>query len=437
MFSKIIKIILTAIIVILICRLTVFGQSHNLKEAKKYFNEVEKLADADGGQLWGINLMGPLVLVNDETLEAVSNYPVPVDNWKEYDGIYYGVLPENIGLANTAFDWEGQSWSMVIFSSLSEDKHDRGSLMIHELWHQHEDKFNLLSDTKTCKHLDTKDGRLLLFLEWNALLDACEKTGNARLKSLQDALHFRKSRAELYADGFIYEMANELHEGLAEYTGMTLSGRNRKEMIVYLHDRVGSHSGDNTISWTHAYTSGALYGFLLDEKSPGWNRKLCKGDDLGEVISSVYKLDYTPIDENDYVITGSLYGYDTLEKIEEERVTITKALNKSFVKRFENSPTLLLPNYGLSIQFNPSDITPFENKGNVYGRLTGQSAWGELEVTSGGILLLDGWKGLVLDVGINWNPYDSLKTNRYELKLADGYEIVETERGWRIEKSGN
>ena len=88
------------------------------------------------------------------------------------------------------------------------------------------------------------------------------------------------TRSELYPEGFPNETANELHEGLAEYTGMTLCGWDEKSKLKFLESKVSSTEDDNTISWTHAYTSGALYGFLLDEQSPGWNRKLVKGSDL-------------------------------------------------------------------------------------------------------------------------------------------------------------
>jgi hypothetical protein len=436
MYTRTMKIHSLLIALLLVCTIITKGQS-NIEKARIYFKEAQTLSEKDGGKLWGFDLYGPLVFVDDETREAVANYPVPVDNWKEYDGLYAGTLPDKIGLANTAFDWNGESWSMVIFSSMSDDIYDRGSLMMHELWHQHENKLELFINSETSNHLDTKAGRLLLFLEWNALIDACNKEGKQRSGSVEDALTFRKIRAELFPEEFASETANELHEGLAEYTGMALSGRDKQKKIEYLQNRVVSHYNDNTISWTHAYTSGALYGFLLDEQSPGWNMELCKGSDLGQVTFLEYGLDYSSIEEKDYAKTGSQYGYDSLERIEENRVATTKALNESFVRRFENEPTLFMPNYSLSIQFSPSKITPFESKGNIYGELSAQSRWGEIVVGHGGILLLKGWKGLVLDVGENWNPVDSLVTDRYEIKLADGYEITETENGWTIIKSSN
>ena len=410
------------------------GQAIDLEKAKTYFNEVKELSEKDGGKLWGVNLFGPLVFVDGETREGVANVPVPAEDWIEVDGIYKGYMPEKVGFANTSFDWEGEAWSMVIFSSLSEDQYERGSLMMHELWHQHENKLDLLSDYSLSNHLDKKMGRVLLFLEWNALLEASKLSDQARANALHCALAFRKTRSELYPEGFPDEIAKELHEGMAEYTGMTLCGWDDEGKIKFLESKVSSRTDDNTISWTHAYTSGALYGFILDEQSPGWNRQIKKGSDLGEVTSKEYNIDYLAIGEDQLSELGEPYGYDSIMPAEEKRVAVAMALQESYKLRFEDNPTLLLPNFGLGIQFNPSKITPYENVGNVYGELSGQSDWGEIKVNDGGILLLKGWKGLVLDVGGDWNPEKTLKTDRYKIDLAEGYEIVKAENGWTIEK---
>ncbi len=425
---------LTVIGLFILITLQTSGQSIDIKKARAYFNEAKELSQKDGGKLWGIDLFGPLVFVDNETREGVANVPVPVDDWEEENGVYKGYLPDKIGFANTAFEWEGESWSMVIFNSLSDDKYERGSLMMHELWHQHEDKLDLLSIYELSGHLDKKMGRVLLFLEWNALLEASKLFDKKRTNAIQDALAFRKSRSELYPEGFTDETAKELHEGLAEYTGMTLCAWDEKNKVKFLEGKVSSTEDNNTIAWTHAYTSGALYGFLLDEQSPGWNKKLVKGSDLGEIASKEYKANYLAISEKQLPVVGAPYGYDSIMRTEEARAATAKALHESYKKRFDIEPILLLPNFGLSIQFNPSKITPYENVGNVYGELTGQSDWGEIKVMYGGILLLQGWKGLVLDVGENWNPEMSLISDRYEIVLADGYEIVKTEKGWTIEK---
>lgn len=409
------------------------GQPMNVEKARTYLQEAEELAMNDNGKLWGINLFGPLVIVDAETREGVANLPVPVADWEKVNGVYIGKMPDNIGFSNTAFGWEGETWSMVMFSALSDDPFERGSIMMHELWHQHENKLGLLSTYKLAKHLDEKMGRILLFLEWNALLEASKLNGKERAKAIADALAFRKTRSEMYPEGFANETANELHEGLAEFTGMTLSGWDQEGKVKFLESRVKSRVDNNNVSWTFAYTSGALYGFLLNERSPGWNRRLEKGADLGEVAAKLYKVNYLAIAETQLPTMGAPYGYDSIMPAEEKRVAVARALQVSYKKRFEDEPTLLMPNFGLSIQFNPGKITPYENGGNVYGELSGQSDWGEIKVKYGGVLMLQGWKALVLDVGEDWNPEKSLINDRFEIVLAVGYRIVKTEKGWTVE----
>ncbi|NAS31999.1 hypothetical protein GTQ40_13520 [Flavobacteriaceae bacterium R38] len=412
-----------------------FGQAIDLEKARTYFEEVKLLTKKDSGKLWGINLFGPLVFVDEKTREGVSNTPVPIEGWKEVNGIYTGKMPDKLGFSNTAFNWKGESWSMVLFSSLSDNKYERGSLMMHELFHQHQDKLGLISSKGLSDHLNKKMGRALLFLEWNALLKASEADGKARLKAVKDALVFRKTRAELFPKSFPNEVNKELHEGLAEYTGMSLSGWNDVDKLKFLERKVNTNNNDNnTITWTHAYTSGPLYGFLLDQQASGWNKKLKRGTDLGEVAASVFNINYSAAKETQLSTIGKPYDFDTIMRIEEARVAAAKALQESYAKRFSNEPTLFLPNLKLNIQFNPNKITPYENVGNVYGELTGRSAWGKIKVKHHGILLLKGWKGLVLDVGKDWNPEKSLINDRYEIVLADGYEIVKTEDGWTVKR---
>lgn len=152
------------------------------------------------------------------------------------------------------------------------------------------------------------------------------------------------------------------------------------------------------------------------------------------MLANAYKVNYQAPTDTGLETLGSVYGYDSIMRIEEERVAKSDALQATFKTRFQNGPVLYLPNQSLGIQFNPQLITPFEGVGTVYGILSGQSKWGEIKVTDGGILLLQGWKGLVLDVGPDWDPVDGLKTDRYEIILAEGYEIVQTKDGWTVQK---
>jgi hypothetical protein len=412
------------------------AQSIDIKLARQYFSEAKSLTDRDNGNLWGINLYGPLVFVNEESREGVANFPAPEQGWKEDHGLYYGKMPENMGFANTALDWNGQRWSMIIFSHLPEDQNARGCLMIHELFHQHEQKLGMLSEYNAAKHFDQKMARVTLFLEWNALLKACQSDGKARNNAIQDALSFRANRFKMYPDAKSNETGKELHEGVAEYTGMTLSGWDNKGKVNFLKEKVADRSAIKTMVWTFAYVAGPLYGYLLDQKAGAWTRKLKAGDDLGQILSKNYKIPYLAVNEPDLAELASPYGYDSIYSSESTREAEALALQTEFRRIFTENPVLFLAKKSLSIQFDPGQITPYDTLGTVYGTLSAQDAWGKLKVTNSKALLLEGWKGILVPVGASWNPAMGLEGPGWKLELDKGYKIARYRDGWQVIKQG-
>jgi len=411
---------------------TAVAQPFEIKLAGTCFQEAKSISDKDNGSLWGIRLYGPLIFVNEKTREGYANQVVPVSGWTETDGVFTGKVPDDIGLANTAFRWGNAVWSMVMTDYLSGDSVARRSIIMHELWHQHEGQFGFLSHYDQAVHLNEKEGRALLFLEWNALLKACETDSSVRREAIRDALSFRKLRLKIYPAGRLSETARDLHEGMAEYTGMKLCGIDRKGKLLLLEQKVKSRDFGNTVVWTYAYISGPLYGFLLDEAISGWARTLQKETDLGEMLASAYRVGYDTADLAGLSSTGSIYGFDSIFYAETQRVDKTRARQEAFKKRFQQEKILFLPNHNLQIQFNPAQITPFDTVGAVYGSLTGQSAWGEIRVDSVGILLLKGWKGLVIDLEQDWNPDHGLTFKGWSLTLNIKYEIIPSRDGWAV-----
>ncbi|MBN2665830.1 MAG: hypothetical protein JXR67_04925 [Bacteroidales bacterium] len=79
-----------------------------------------------------------------------------------------GKLPENINIANTAFDWNGKRWTIVALP-LPEEKEELLNLLIHESYHriQPDQGFVSLNEIQSI-HLDSKNGRIYLKLEFEA-----------------------------------------------------------------------------------------------------------------------------------------------------------------------------------------------------------------------------------------------------------------------------
>lgn len=62
--------------------------------AEKYFSELKEILDIDNGNLWGINLYGPIMFVDPETREVIANKQPKDSSFTKKGNVYYGVLPK-------------------------------------------------------------------------------------------------------------------------------------------------------------------------------------------------------------------------------------------------------------------------------------------------------------------------------------------------------
>ncbi|MFQ5637865.1 MAG: hypothetical protein ACE5IR_07690 [bacterium] len=122
----------------------------------------------------------------------------------------------------------------MIIWPLPEDKYERASLIVHELFHRIQDKIGLPAKNPTNNHLDEKDGRILIQLEWQALKQALNETGEKQIEDIKSALIFRELRRKIYLNADSLERCLELNEGLAEYTGVKLSSHSEIQRIYLI-----------------------------------------------------------------------------------------------------------------------------------------------------------------------------------------------------------
>lgn len=136
------------------------------------FRELEVTLKNEKGKTWNHSLEGPLIIVNRETRTIIANESDNSGELVKRENLFVGKLPENINIANTAFDWNGKRWTMVALP-LPETKEERLNLLIHESFHriQPEIGFDSLYEIQS-KHLDAKKGRIYLILELEALKKA-------------------------------------------------------------------------------------------------------------------------------------------------------------------------------------------------------------------------------------------------------------------------
>lgn len=181
------------------------------REAEQYFAEADAISRADGGRLWDVSLGGGLLLVDPETRVAYANQPDPQSRLQRVGQVLRGKISTDVNLANTALDWAGAKWSMILLP-LPEDRFARAALIMHELWHRVQGQLGLPSSAAQNIHLASRDARYWLQLEWRALAAALATHGPERDEAIVDAGLFRAQRRNLFPGSGEEENAMEMHD---------------------------------------------------------------------------------------------------------------------------------------------------------------------------------------------------------------------------------
>src|SRR5215813_5977095 len=259
------------------------SSSIDTKLAAQYFRQLKQTSDRDGGKTWGLPLYGPIMLVDPRSGNLVANQADLEQKLVAQDGVFIGKLPNEINPANTAFDWAGVHWTMVMWP-VSEFRQARERLLLHECFHRLQAKLGLPGRDAVNAHLDTLNGRIWIQMEWRALEHALRQTGPARKSAIADALLFRSYRRSLFPDADKNENALELNEGLAEYTGVKLSSADLQETVVRADIILRQARNNPTFARSFAYVSGPAYGALLDLSGIPWRVNLKPTTDLGVLL---------------------------------------------------------------------------------------------------------------------------------------------------------
>lgn len=197
--------------------------------AQRCFETARAICERDAGRLWGVSLCGPILIADRETRTVIANQADRAGHLKPRGDVFVGRLPDDVIIAATAGEWAGVHWTMLPWP-LPDDEQETRHIIAHELWHRIQGQLGLPGCSPPNDHLDTRDGRTWLRLEWRALREALTRTGQQRVLAVTDALAFRAYRRSLCPGAADTERAMEMHEGLAEYTGVRLSADERDAM---------------------------------------------------------------------------------------------------------------------------------------------------------------------------------------------------------------
>lgn len=393
----------------------------DIAEARRYFEELHQLGELDGGKLWGARVDGPLFFVDPQSFELVANMPDSAGQWKEQNGVWIGQLSKDQSPANTAIQWAGRKWSMVMWP-VSDDRYVRGRLLIHESFHRIQPQLRFSTGNPSNAHLAAAEGRIWTRLEERALVEALLRNGAARRQALTDALTFRARRQSLFPSAAQEENMLEMNEGLAEYTGYRLSGLPVSALPDRIAARLSNAEAQDSYSRSFAYATGPAYAVLLDATGKSWRKNLSDKSNLSVLTAKMYGI--SGIDPT--TADSRTVRYAATRMIVEERARETQRLAKEAKWRtmLVDGPTVTVPvGSNFNYSFDPNGVSPLDI-GSVYETARITDEWGILAVSNGAVLMRRS-NGLITAVVVPAPAGDSapVKGNGWELSVAAGWSL--------------
>lgn len=399
-----------------------------------YFNEL-KTASKKNIQLWNKDLYGPVILIDQKTRELYANEPDTEGILKRNGNIYSGILPAKINIANTAVNWGGKRWAMIMLP-LSSNRNNRINLLAHESFHSIQPSLGFTLNNVENNHLDQKEGRVYLRLELEALKQAVRSTSEKELqKHLANALTFRKYRNILYKDSGNTENLLELNEGIAEFTGIIVSGRNNEQTKSFLLSEIEDFMKNPTFVRSFAYHTTPVYGYLLYQRDPSWNKKINAKTDLTDYFIKSFDIRIPAVLQKTVEKLSGDYNGKAIMKEEVEREEKTKKLIAEYKLKFIQQPHFEIKFEKMNVSFDPRNIVPLEDKGTVYPNIRVTDLWGILTVENGA-LMSPNWDKISISSPVK-TENKKISGDGWTLELADGYNIVKdgSNRNYKLIKN--
>jgi hypothetical protein len=375
-----------------------------------------------GEALWGGSLCGPIVLVHAPTRAALANRPDPDGSFQPVAGIHAGALPAGMPTANTAMDWSGERWAMVLLP-LPADARARHALIAHESFHRAQPALGFEARDPASPHLDEEEGRVWLRLELRALARSLEATGDDAGRAATDALLFRAHRHRLYPGADTLEAALERHEGLAEYTGVRYAAMLLGDDVAWTARATRAFETRPSFVRSFAYATGPAMGLLLDRLDAGWRTRVHTTDLATLLAHAVAGAPVPAPGETELLARAAVYDHSAVAAEEAERAERLAARLEDIRRRLIDGPTLILRQAGLRASFNPNELVPVPGAGTYYPTGSFQAEWGRVEVRAGGALMADDWGTLRLPAGQLRVEGAVVHGDGWTLELADGWTV--------------
>ena len=258
-------------------------------------------------------------------------------------------------------------WDMAIF--IHESEHPLMRTMTHMSFHVWQDRLFGPSGGWDNSHMNQKEARISIQLEINALMHAMKSIGDERVNAIRDALSIRAERRRVFpAAAARHENVFEFHEGIATYSDTILSEITMEEILADLRLRAEGIRYHPSLMGVFGYTTGALYGHLLDTTDVNWREGIRYGVDLGQLLKDAIGItELTTFDEIDL----SQYGYADILAFETERVIAHERVVEDIRTAFANEAVMNIPttmrNPGMNVSLASILIVP--GLGQVFGAI--------------------------------------------------------------------
>ncbi|QBA21021.1 hypothetical protein EU348_07375 [Chryseobacterium indologenes] len=399
-----------------------------------YFDELQTASKKNIG-LWNKDLYGPMILIDPKTRKFFATEPDSEGILKRDGTLYSGILPATVNIANTAVNWGGKRWTMIMLP-LSQNKENRINLLAHESFHSIQPSLGFNLNNVENNHLDQKEGRIYLRLELEALKQAIRSNSEKEMKQhLTNALTFRKYRNTLYKGSETTENLLELNEGIAEFTGLIMSGRNKDQTRSYFLNGIEGFMKNPTFVRSFAYYTTSVYGYLLYHKDPDWNKKIDAKTDLTGYFIKAFDIRIQADLQKAVEKLSDNYNGTAIIKEETDREEQTKKRIAEYKLKFIQQPHFEIKFEKMNVSFDPRNIVPVEDKGTVYPNIRITDLWGILTVENGA-LMSPNWDKISISNPVN-TENKKVSGDGWILELTDGYTIAKEEGSGNYKLSKN
>ncbi len=391
------------------------ASGQDVMAASGAYRDLQTICAEDRGRLWSIDICGPMLVVDPSTRATWASESDGLGVFTDTGAGWVGTLPADVPVANTAVEWAGRRWIMLI-APLPENATERRNLVAHEAWHRIQPQLGLApARSENPLHLDEEEARVLLRLEFRALATAMRSRGRARAQAGRDALLFRAARFARYPSAAATEAALFRNEGLASYTGVRLGVRENPDL--YAARTLDDFDTHDAYVRAFAYAAGPGYGLLLDDLEPNWRTQLGAYAPPDLLLNEL-----RPRIGNRNALRQARERYSGAAIAAEEtaRAQARAAILAGLRQSYAQGPRLEAPLINMRMEFNPSQITAVPDLGSYYGALTVRDAWGELR-TQGALITSDFQRVIVA------NPdATGLAGPDWSLTLNPGYQLSPT-----------